>query len=179
MTPSNWLTLFRVLLVPVFMAIFFSDVPYGNYFAAGVFALAALTDTFDGHLARIRRETTKIGEILDPFADKLLVSAALISLVEAGKLSSWFAVLIISREFLVSALRTVAQSKNISVPPSRLGKTKTFFQVLAIMICVALGREQLNPRFYTGKIAWFFLITALVLTKCISIEIFTMVCCVV
>lgn len=164
MTLSNWLTLFRILLVPVFMALFFSDFPYGNYFAALVFALAALTDTFDGHLARLRRETTSVGEILDPFADKMLVSAALISLVESGKLSAWFAVVIISREFLVSALRTVAQSKNVAVPASKLGKTKTLFQVLAILICVALNKEQLDPHLLTGKIAWFFLITALILT---------------
>lgn len=164
MNVSNLLTLFRVVLIPVFMALFFSDFEYGNYLAALVFGLAALTDTFDGYLARIRKETTKVGEILDPFADKILVSAALISLVEAQKLRAWFAVVIIAREFLVSALRSVVHSQGRRLPPSKLGKTKTFFQIVAILLCVVLEKEQLSFATHTGKVTWVFLTGALVLT---------------
>lgn len=164
MNPSNLLTLFRVVLIPVFMALFFSDFKYGNYFAAAVFGLAALTDTFDGYLARLRKETTKIGEILDPFADKMLVSAALLSLVEANKLRAWFAVVIIAREFLVSALRTVVHAQGKSLPASKLGKTKTVFQIIAILLCVVFTRSQLEISTISGKVAWFFLAGALVLT---------------
>ncbi|MCX7831785.1 MAG: CDP-diacylglycerol--glycerol-3-phosphate 3-phosphatidyltransferase [Actinobacteria bacterium] len=164
MNISNLLTLVRVVLIPVFMALFFSDFPYGNYLAAIVFGVAALTDTFDGYLARLRRETTKIGEILDPFADKMLVSAALISLVEAQKLRAWFAVVIIAREFLVSALRTLTHSKGMGLPASKLGKTKTFFQIIAILLCVVFDKNQLSLNRATGLITWFFLAGALVLT---------------
>lgn len=164
MTLSNWLTLFRVILVPVFMAFFFSDVKYGNYFAAAVFGLAALTDTFDGYLARLRKETTKIGEIIDPFADKLLISAALISLVQAGRLSAWFAVVIISREFLVSGLRAVALSNGIDVPASRLGKTKTISQIIAIILCVITEGVKKSSENLLYLITWLFLLIALVLT---------------
>jgi CDP-diacylglycerol--glycerol-3-phosphate 3-phosphatidyltransferase len=146
------------------MALFLSDVRYGNYISALVFALAALTDTFDGYLARLRRETTKIGEIIDPFADKLLISAALISLVQAGRLSAWFAVVIISREFLVSALRAVALSSGVSVPASRLGKTKTVFQIIAILLCVIYDGSRNLLSSYLYLITWSFLLIAMVLT---------------
>lgn len=164
MNISNMMTLLRVVLIPLFMALFFSDFPFGNYLAALVFGIAALTDTFDGYLARLRKETTKLGEMLDPFADKILVSSALISLVEAQKLRAWFVVVIIAREFLVSALRLVLNSKGIPLPASKLGKTKTIFQIIAILLCVILSREQLILTTTTGKITWFFLTGALVLT---------------
>lgn len=164
MTLSNWITLFRVLLVPVFMALFLSDVKYGNYLSAIVFALAALTDTFDGYLARLRKETTKIGEIIDPFADKLLISAALISLVQAGRISAWFAIVIISREFLVSALRAVALSNGVSVPASKLGKTKTVSQIIAILLCVINDGSRNMVSGFLDVATSIFLLIAIVLT---------------
>ncbi len=160
------------MLVPVFMALFFSDFVYGRYFAALVFGIAALTDTFDGYLARLRKETTNFGEIIDPFADKLLITAALVSLVQAGRLSSWFVVVILSREFLVSALRALVLSKGLKLPVSKLGKTKTFFQIVAILLCVSLDEKMLSLDTLTGKTVWLFLAIALVLTIYSAIDYF-------
>ncbi len=151
MTISNWLTLIRVLLIPVFMAFLLADVAGGPIVAAIVFGAAAATDGVDGWLARRRREQTAIGEVLDPFADKLLVSAALVSLVQLGKLSSWIAMIIIAREFLVSALRLIALGRGVQILPSPLGKTKTTTQIIAIIVWIATPVHELSGG---GAIAW-------------------------
>lgn len=120
------------------MAFLLSDLKSGAYLAAAVFTLAALTDTVDGYLARVRRETSFLGEVIDPFADKLLVSAALVSLVQIDRLSAWIAMVIIAREFFVSGLRVVAISRGKRVPASIWGKLKTFSQIVAIIAWVLL-----------------------------------------
>ena len=132
MTLPNWLSLARILLIPVFMVVLLGDVPHGDYVAVAVFSLAALTDKLDGYLARSRGATTTIGIFLDPLADKLLVSAALISLVELGRLAAWVAMVIIAREFMVSGLRMVAASQEVVIAASQWGKLKTVTQVVAI-----------------------------------------------
>lgn len=138
MTLSNWITLIRIVLIPVFMAFLLSDLETGAYLAAVVFTLAALTDTVDGYLARVRRETTFLGEVIDPFADKLLISAALVSLVQIDRLSAWIAMVIIAREFFVSGLRVVVISRGKRVPASIWGKLKTFSQIVAVIAWVLL-----------------------------------------
>ena len=85
----NWISIGRIMLIPVFMVVLLGRLPGGDYLAVAVFALAALTDSLDGYLARSRNATTTMGIFLDPLADKLLVSAALISLVELGRLAAW------------------------------------------------------------------------------------------
>lgn len=148
MTLSNWLTVSRILLVPVFLAFLLSDLPYGGLVSALVFALAAVTDGLDGWLARTRKETSYLGEVLDPFADKLLVSAALIALVELGKLSSWIAILIIGREFLVSGIRVLSIGLGKRVPASPWGKAKTVSQILAILYWTVLPGDSFEG--YSG-----------------------------
>src|SRR5690625_2281127 len=106
--------------------------------AAAVFVLAAITDGLDGYVARARREVTKFGALIDPVADKLLISSALIALVELGKVSAWLAVIVIGREFAVSGLRLVSASEGTVIPASMWGKAKTFSQIIAI-VSVLIG----------------------------------------
>lgn len=133
MNLPNKLSLARILLVPVFLVIVSLKVPYGDFIAAGVFILAAITDGLDGYIARKKKLITRLGKLLDPLADKLLISAALIALVDAGRLSGWIAVLIIGREFAVTGLRSVAMGENVVIPASKLGKIKTISQIVAIV----------------------------------------------
>lgn len=141
LTLANRVTLIRILLIPVFMvfllsknvlAFFSINLRWGAIIAGTIFSLAALTDTLDGYIARSRNQITVTGSLLDPLADKLLVSAALISLVELGRLSSWIALIIIGREFAIMGLRMAAVSQRVALPSTRWGKLKTLFQVLAI-----------------------------------------------
>jgi CDP-diacylglycerol--glycerol-3-phosphate 3-phosphatidyltransferase len=133
----NALTVVRILLVPVLVAVLLAATPGGSWIAAGVFALAAVTDTLDGYLARSRRSVTTFGKVMDPIADKLLVAAALISLVSLNRVEPWVAMVIIGREFAVSGLRIAAGVQGVVIPASRLGKLKTITQVAAILALIA------------------------------------------
>lgn len=106
---------------------------YGNYIAAFLFFVAASTDGLDGYIARKRKQVTRFGKFLDPIADKLLVAAALIALVERDELSTWAAVIIIGREFMITGLRLVAASDGIVIAASKWGKIKTVTQIIAIL----------------------------------------------
>lgn len=132
MNLASALTLTRIFLVPVFLTLLLENVPYGAYWATVVFILAAITDGLDGYAARVRKEVTKFGQMMDPIADKLLVSSAIIALVELDQVSAWVAVLIIGREFAVSGLRMLVASDGIIIPASRWGKLKTVSQVVSI-----------------------------------------------
>lgn len=134
MNLANKLTILRVLLVPVFMIILLIDFPNNDYIALAVFIIAALTDMLDGHIARSRNQITKFGKFMDPLADKLLVSSALIILVEMNRLSSWIVIIIIAREFAITGLRVLAASEGITIAASWYGKFKTIFQILAIIV---------------------------------------------
>jgi CDP-diacylglycerol--glycerol-3-phosphate 3-phosphatidyltransferase len=133
----NALTLARILLVPVVVVALALEAPGGSVLAAGVFALAALTDGLDGYIARSRQAVTTFGKVMDPVADKLLVAAALISLVSLDRLAAWVAMVIIAREFAVSGLRIAAGQQGVVIPASALGKAKTILQVVAIMALIA------------------------------------------
>ncbi|WP_066635403.1 CDP-diacylglycerol--glycerol-3-phosphate 3-phosphatidyltransferase [Desulfolucanica intricata] len=133
MNLPNRLTAARIFLVPVFLAILSLKVPYGDYIAAGVFILAASTDGLDGYIARKRKMVTRLGKFMDPLADKLMVSAALIALVELNRLSGWVAVIIIGRELAVTGLRSVAAAEGVVISASKLGKIKTVSQIIAIV----------------------------------------------
>ena len=111
--------------------------PHGSWVAAAVFAVAALTDTLDGYLARSRRSVTTFGKVMDPIADKLLIAAALISLVSLGRVAPWAAMVIIAREFAVSGLRVAAGAQGVVIPASPLGKAKTLSQVVAVLALIA------------------------------------------
>lgn len=135
MNLANKLTLLRIFLVPVFLVfIAFKAIPYGNLIATLIFVIASLTDKLDGYIARSRNQITSFGKLMDPLADKLLVTAALISLVEYQVVPSWAAVVIIAREFAVSGLRTVAASEGTVIAASWWGKLKTVMQIVCIMI---------------------------------------------
>ncbi|MGL5150149.1 MAG: CDP-diacylglycerol--glycerol-3-phosphate 3-phosphatidyltransferase [Clostridium sp.] len=135
MNLANKLTLIRIFLVPVFLVfIAVQGIPYGTFIATFIFILASLTDKLDGYIARSRNQITKFGKFMDPLADKLLVTAALISLVELGVVPSWAAVIIIAREFAVSGLRTLAASEGKVIAASWWGKIKTVIQIVAIIL---------------------------------------------
>ncbi|MGE5614220.1 MAG: CDP-diacylglycerol--glycerol-3-phosphate 3-phosphatidyltransferase [Bacillota bacterium] len=156
MNLPNKLTLSRILVVPVLM-IFIIPIPesiinlgflefartwliavnrflstYGRYIAAGIFVIASSTDAVDGYIARKRKQVTRFGKFLDPIADKLLVTAALLALVQSGEVNGWAAMLIISREFIVTGLRLVAAGEGVVIAASNLGKLKTLLQDIAI-----------------------------------------------
>jgi CDP-diacylglycerol---glycerol-3-phosphate 3-phosphatidyltransferase len=135
MNLANKLTLARIFLIPIFLiALAVKEVKYSEYIAAGLFVLAASTDGLDGYIARSRNQVTRLGKFMDPLADKLLVSAALISLVELQRLSAWVAVIIIGREFAITGLRSIAAAEGHVIEASKLGKYKTVSQIIAIIV---------------------------------------------
>lgn len=133
MNLANKITLIRVLLVPVFVIVLFSNMEYSNYIAALIFAIASLTDALDGYIARSRNLVTNFGKFVDPLADKVLVSAAFISLVEIGSVPAWVVILIITREFTITGFRILAASDGVTIAASSLGKIKTITQLVAII----------------------------------------------
>jgi len=130
----NALTLLRMFLVPVLVVVLLTRVEGHVYFGAGIFGLAVLTDYLDGYFARRRNEVTKLGILLDPLADKLLIAAALLSLVEMGLVPAWMVMIILARELAVTALRNVAAGKGILIRASVLGKVKMVAQVVAVLM---------------------------------------------
>ncbi len=133
----NVLTLLRILLVPVLVVALLEATPNGSTVAAIVFALAAFTDGLDGYIARSSRSITTFGKVMDPIADKLLIAAALLSLVSLDRVEPWVAMVIIAREFAVSGLRIAAGQQGVVIPASPLGKLKTIVQVAAILAVIA------------------------------------------
>jgi CDP-diacylglycerol--glycerol-3-phosphate 3-phosphatidyltransferase len=130
------LTLLRIFFVPLVVVLLLTKGKNMDLWAVGVFLLAAATDLLDGYLARKRSQVTTLGILLDPIADKLLTSAAFISLVELHFIPAWMAVIIVGREFAVSGLRGIAMAEGYALAPSELGKTKMVFQVVAITVIV-------------------------------------------
>jgi CDP-diacylglycerol--glycerol-3-phosphate 3-phosphatidyltransferase len=133
----NVLTMLRILAVPVIVVALLGETPNGDALAAGVFALAALTDGLDGYFARSRDAVTTFGKLMDPLADKLLIVAALVSLVSLDRLAAWVAMVIIARELAVTGLRAVAAERGIVISASPLGKVKTILQVAAVIALIA------------------------------------------
>jgi len=147
----NFLTILRIFFVPLLVAALVQENVVLNvgslrvtheWLALAIFLSAAATDLLDGYLARRWRQVTTIGTLLDPIADKLLVSAALISLVEVRMLPGWMAILIIGREFAVSGLRSIAAAEGYTIKASDLGKTKMFSQVIAISFMLVSVRHS-------------------------------------
>ncbi len=134
MNLANKITIIRVFLVPLFMIALYSNLPNSGYLAALIFIIASATDALDGYIARSRNLITNFGKFVDPLADKILVSAALISLVDLGKIPGWVVVVIIAREFTITGFRTIAASEGITIAASPLGKVKTISQLLAIIL---------------------------------------------
>jgi len=147
MNLANKVTISRILLVPIFLIallikIKFKDIEVGKYLAAIIFIIAASTDFIDGYIARKMQQITNLGKFLDPLADKLLVVAALVWLVEVHEMPSWMAIIIISREFIVTGVRLVAAGEGIIIAASMWGKIKTITQIIAI---IAILIHDLEP----------------------------------
>tara|TARA_Y100000310_G_scaffold345041_1_gene461344 strand:- start:1017 stop:2075 length:1059 start_codon:yes stop_codon:yes gene_type:complete len=130
----NQITFIRILLIPIFVMFLLSELPYKNYIAAFIFIMLSLSDALDGYIARKHNQITKIGKIIDPIADKLLISAALIFLV--GRIELWMVVVIIARELIITLLRIFFLPKKVVISASYLGKIKTISQIIAILAVI-------------------------------------------
>ncbi len=187
-TTATWVTIARMVLIPVFMVVMLADWPawldvsrrvaaVQPWIAALVFGVLAFTDGVDGYLARSRNEVTTFGKFLDPLADKLLVTAALLALVDLDVLPSWIALVIISREFIVSGLRMVASAEGQVIAASWYGKVKTFFQIIAIMLFIVkdtftlatYGRDVVA---FVNAVAWVTMGIAVALTVLSMVDYF-------
>lgn len=161
----NSISVFRVAMVPVLMVFLLGDIPAGDIIALGVFVVAGASDWLDGYVARRRHQTSVTGAFLDPLADKLLVTAALVSLVELGELSAWVAMIVIARELAVTGLRMVAAARSVVISASWWGKIKTASQMAAIAALIVEAR-WLKPDWALGgrKVTWYLVIIMLALT---------------
>ena len=170
MNLPNALTVGRIFLIPLLVVVlltkFEGRVIFGvrkELVGAGIFGLASLTDFLDGYLARRRKQITTVGQLMDPLADKLLITAALFSLVALEAVPAWIAVLIIGREFAVTVLRSLAHARGVIIAASPLGKIKMIAQVVAILALILASDQGRNPLFVLGTVAlWLAMITALV-----------------
>ena len=137
MNLANKLTMLRILMIPVFIAVLVyskdRDIVY-RYIALGIFVMASATDALDGYVARKYNMITDFGKLMDPLADKILVSSALIILIELGSINSWIVSIVIAREFIISGIRLIATEKNIIIAASPLGKLKTVSQMLSVIL---------------------------------------------
>lgn len=145
MNLPNKLTIFRVILIVPFILLllggqagwFGENTMMADLIALGIFIIASLTDLIDGKIARKYNLVTNFGKFMDPLADKLLVCAALIALVEMGRIPSWVVIIIISREFIISGFRLIASDNNVVIAASYWGKFKTTFQM--VMVCLMIA----------------------------------------
>ncbi|MEA2035971.1 MAG: CDP-diacylglycerol--glycerol-3-phosphate 3-phosphatidyltransferase [Nanoarchaeota archaeon] len=159
MNTPNKITFLRIILIPVFISLLYIKMEYIEYVAASVFILLALTDALDGYIARKRKQVTKLGRLMDPLADKLLVSAALIFLIGNG-VPAWMAFLIIAREFAVTGLRLIL-SDDVTIHASSFGKLKTFSQVVAIVAVII-----------NFPYSWWFMLVAVIFTLFSGVDYF-------
>ena len=169
MNLPNSLTAVRIFLVPLLVVVlltkFEGRLIFGirkELIGAAIFGLAALTDWADGYLARRRKQITTLGQLMDPLADKLLITAALVSLVQMDLAPAWMVAVILGREFAVTVLRSIAYARGVTIPASPLGKFKMVSQVVAILLLI-LGRDHLQGFFVLGRIAlWVVVVAAVV-----------------
>ena len=169
MNLPNALTVGRIFLVPLLVVVLLTKFEGRLIFGvrkelvgAAIFGIASLTDFLDGYLARRRKQITTLGQLMDPLADKLLITAALLSLVQLDLAPAWMAVVIIGREFAVTILRGIAHGKGIVIAASPLGKVKMVAEVVAILGLI-LGQEHLQQFYVIGIVAlWIALVTATV-----------------
>jgi len=140
----NLLTVLRIMLVPVLVVALLGNTPEGDVLAAIVFAAASATDFVDGYLARSRNSVTNFGKLMDPLADKLLIVAALVSLVSLHRLAAWVAMVIITRELAVTVLRMGAATQaGVVIAASNFGKVKTCLQIATILVIIAVQGKPL------------------------------------
>ena len=169
MNLPNSLTAVRIFLVPLLVVVlltkFEGRLIFGvrkELIGAAIFGIASLTDWLDGYLARRRQQVTTFGQLMDPLADKLLITAALVSLVQMDLAPAWMVAVILGREFAVTVLRSIAYARGVTISASPLGKFKMVSQVVAILLLI-LGRDHLQGFFVLGQIAlWVVVVAAVV-----------------
>ena len=189
MNLANRITLARVVLIPVFLVVLLGEAPASwvvpdwwrlaqPWIAALIFIALAASDAVDGYIARSRNQVTTFGKFIDPLADKLLVTAALVALVDLERLPSWIALVIISRELVVSGLRMVAVAEGRVIAASSFGKAKTVLQIIAIVAFLLRG-SQLLAELLTGTLwvifeaaSWLVMAAAVVMTIVSMIDYF-------
>ncbi len=169
MNLPNSLTFFRIAVTPFMVIFLFFDGKLPAFFAALLFSSAAITDLLDGYIARRRDAVTFLGKVLDPLADKLLITAALVMLIPLGRVPAWVVVVIISREIAITGLRGISAMDGSIISASSLGKHKTIFQDIAI-IGLLLHYEYLYINFHV--VGMFFLWVALIITIWSGIDYF-------
>ena len=159
------LTWLRIVMIPIFVAVYYLPDTWltpvaKNWTAMTIFAVAAITDWLDGYLARRRKQVTALGQLMDPLADKLLITAALVSLVQMDLAPAWMVAIVLGREFAITVLRSLAHSRGVAIPASPLGKFKMASQVTAVLLLI-LANDGM-PLFLTlGHIAlWVAVFTA-------------------
>jgi CDP-diacylglycerol--glycerol-3-phosphate 3-phosphatidyltransferase len=167
---ANWITLIRMTFIPVFLVVLLGQYAadwsdWRPWLAAAVFTVLAATDAVDGYVARSRNEVTTFGKFIDPLADKLLVTAALVGLVQLGSLPGWVAIVIIGRELVVSGLRMVAVAEGVVIAASPWGKVKTVFQIIALVMFILKNAQAFAGYADAFSVAsWIVMGVALILT---------------
>ena len=162
MNLPNSLTLSRIFLTPLLVVILLTRVEGKEIYGAVIFSVAALTDFFDGYFARKRKQVTATGKLLDPIADKLLITSAFISLVELDLAPAWMVVIIVGREFVVSGIRSIAATRGFVMPANWLGKIKTVTQICTIVVLI-LADTYVEPWLRFGRyLLWMTVIISLI-----------------
>jgi CDP-diacylglycerol--glycerol-3-phosphate 3-phosphatidyltransferase len=146
----NMLTMGRIVAIPFVLWLQWQDTPVCNFWAMIVYALATITDFVDGWLARRMGLTSVLGKFLDPLADKLIVLASLVLMVEQGRVPAWAVIIIMARELSVTALRTIAMSEGVVLAASRGGKDKTAVQMVAVLVLILHDSYYMDFGFFAG-----------------------------
>jgi CDP-diacylglycerol--glycerol-3-phosphate 3-phosphatidyltransferase len=153
MNLPNALTISRIFLVPLLLVVLLTgDFPDREVWGLLVFLAAAMTDYLDGYLARKRSQVTRLGKLLDPIADKILISAALVALVEMGLAPAWMVIIVVGREFAVTGLRSIASAEGVTISASRLGKYKMVSQVACCSCLIAASRYPQSNLLQVGEL---------------------------
>jgi len=165
LTAPNLITLFRIFLVPILVALLISPLRVTIFLTVGVFLVAAATDWVDGRIARRYNQVTALGALLDPIADKLLIMAALVSLASLQKVPAWVVVALIGRDFAVSGIRQISAQRGTVIPAGVLGKYKTALEMIAVvLVMVSIDYPAVDPElFWQIKPSLIVLVAALVL----------------
>jgi len=170
MTTASKVTMIRIVLIPFFMIAALLDFPYANIIALALFILASVTDWVDGYIARRYKQTTDFGKFIDPLADKLLVTSAMLIFVQWGTMPAWALMVILTREFAVSGLRMIAASKGDVIAAAGSGKIKTVITILGICVMLTTASLEYVPRMELSNLVIIVLI--LIVTIYSGIEYF-------
>jgi len=162
MNLPNALTLSRIFLTPLLVVVLLTRIDGKEIYGALIFVVAALTDYFDGYFARKRNQVTALGKLLDPIADKLLVSSAFISLVELKLAPAWMVVIIVGREFAVSGMRSIAASFGHVMPANWFGKTKMVVQIFTILVLIIADTYKEHWLLFGRFLLWVTMVVSLI-----------------